>query len=63
VGGVEKPVPPDCLAWLVLFEASLKDPDNDDLARLAGQLLLDVLDDRGIPPPKGNNHAGRRLIR
>jgi hypothetical protein len=56
-------LPADILAWLTLWEAWLQDRDNDDLARLAGQLLQDVLDDRGIPPPKGNTHAGRRLIR
>ena len=46
----EEPVPPDLLAWLVLFEAWLADRDNDELAAIAGGLLLDILADRGVTP-------------
>jgi hypothetical protein len=33
-------IPPDVLAWLVLWEASIRDRDNDQLAHVAGDLLL-----------------------
>jgi hypothetical protein len=43
-------IPPDVLAWLVLWEASIRDRDNDQLAHVAGDLLLDILHDRGVEP-------------
>jgi hypothetical protein len=47
---LEEPLPPDVLAWLVLFEAWLVDRDNDELAGIAGGLLLDILERRGVTP-------------
>lgn len=41
-------LPNDLSAWLVLWEASLRDRDNDELAAVAGSYLLEILKDRGI---------------
>lgn len=43
-------LPNDLAAWLVLWEASLRDRDNDELAAVAGSYLLEILKDRGIHP-------------
>jgi hypothetical protein len=44
------PVPDDVSAWLVLWEAWLRDRDNDELAGVAGDVLLGILRDRGVSP-------------
>lgn len=47
----ERPIPADVSAWLAVFEAHLKDQDNEALEELANDLLDDILDDRGIERP------------
>lgn len=46
-----QPLPADAVAWLALWEASLRDPGNDELAAVAGSVLLEILADRGIDAP------------
>jgi hypothetical protein len=43
-------IPPDVSAWLAVWEASMKDPNDDGLAAFAGELLLGILADRGLSP-------------
>jgi hypothetical protein len=43
-------IPPDVQAWLAVWEASMKDQDDDGLAAFAGELLLGILADRGLSP-------------
>jgi hypothetical protein len=47
---LEPPLDGDLAAWLVLWEASLRDRGNDELAAAAGSYLLKIPKDRGINP-------------